>query len=282
MRDFVVFGWHVGCIQIINTLAKNVDTIIVGRFFGPAALGIYSRAFQLMTVPLSQLSTPATKVAFPVLSRIREDAPLYNRYLLVGQRALVHLVGFVFVFTLAIAPMAIELALGAEWSGVAPLYQILAIGALAQAASFATYWVFLSQGKTRENLHLTLVTRTVLVLAVLGGALSGGVIGVAIAYSATIVVTWPFSLFWLHRVCPDMPTTRMFWQAIALYVVYGIAGWAAYLATTVVDGAWMSIGAGALAYIIALICMYGAVSMYRRDVREIIALRHLLKKRANG
>lgn len=280
-RGLIEFGWHVGCTQLLNYVSRNVDTVIIGSFFGAAALGIYNRAYQLMTVPINQLSTPATKIAFPVLSRIRDEPQRFDRFLLVGQRALVHLVAFVFIYTLVIAPAGVEIALGDEWAGVAPLYRVLAVGALAQAASFATYWVFLAHGKTREVLKMTLVTRTVLIAAILGGACVS-VFGVAVAYTVVIVLTWPFCLYVLHKTCPQAPTSRMFLQPLLLYVAYGCAGVAAYCATFLTTESWVAVVVSALAYVAVLAGVIAIVRPFRRDLREIAALRHLVRRGANG
>lgn len=279
-RQLLTYGWHVGLTQIVNAIARNVDTVVIGRIFGTALLGIYSRAFDFMRIPLNQLSTPATNVAFPVLSRLREDVDRYNRYVLIGQRALVHIVGFLFVFAISIAPIWIDIALGSEWQGVASLYQILAVGALAQAAGFATYWVFLSKGKSKETLQLALATRTVLVLSVLGGS-TFGVYGVAIGYSVTIVLTWPFGLYWLHRACREVPTLQMFQQALAIYLVYGLAGVAAYTATAWAnESSWVEFALAAIVYAALASAVFGTVGAFRRDLREILALRHLLRRGA--
>ena len=43
-------------------LTRNLDEILIGRFVGPAAVGAYGRAFQLMTLPSTQLNQPLTSV----------------------------------------------------------------------------------------------------------------------------------------------------------------------------------------------------------------------------
>ncbi|KUI25659.1 hypothetical protein AU196_22945 [Mycobacterium sp. IS-1742] len=280
-RALLKFGWHVGLTQVINYVSRNVDTVVVGSMFGATSLGFYNRAYQLMTVPINQLSTPATKVAFPVLSRIRDDRQRYVRFLLIGQRALVHVVALVFVFTIVIAPAGIDIALGTEWSDVAPIYQILAVGGLAQAASFASYWVFLSQGKTREVLTMTALTRGVLVAAIIGGAFFG-VIGVALGYAIVVVLTWPSFLVFLNKVCPEVPAARMFFQPAALYVIYGIAGGAAYLSTVSIDSSWLVVSVAAFVYLFVLILLYGLIRRFREDVREVVTLRHLVRGGPDG
>ncbi|NKU87708.1 oligosaccharide flippase family protein [Rhodococcus hoagii] len=71
--------------------------------FRTESLGFYNRAYQLLTLPLNQINGPATKVAFPVLSRISDDRRKYEQFLLRGQSAILHLVACGFSFAIALA-----------------------------------------------------------------------------------------------------------------------------------------------------------------------------------
>ncbi|MBN0974522.1 lipopolysaccharide biosynthesis protein [Gordonia sp. BP-94] len=274
-RSLITFGWNVGCTQLVNFISKNVDTIVIGRFFGAEVLGIYNRAYQLLTVPLTQLSTPATKVVFPVLARLREDRSRYNRYLLAGQQALLHVVLLVFTFTIAVAPEMIEIALGAEWAGVAPIYQVLAISGLVQTASYATYWVFLSEGLTGSSLRFALVSRSSLVVSVLVGS-NWGVMGVAVGYTAATVVAWPLGLLWLKRVSPIAPVGEMWGKALQTFAVYVSAGVVAMLVGFVTLSVWATIGASLSCYVLVLALSYVAVPTFKRDLKQIYSFRAMV------
>lgn len=274
----VRFGWNVGCTQVVNYLAKNVDTLVVGRFFGAESLGLYNRAYQLLTVPINQISTPATKVAFPVLSRIRGDQAQYDKLLLTGQKVLVHVVLAVFVYTMVVAPSLVQIALGEEWAGVADLYRILALAALVQTASYPTYWVFLSQGLTGESLRFTLVSKSFLVAAVLFGAI-WGVEGVAAGYTIAMITTWPFGLWWLRRVYEEAPIKSMFWDVLRIFVIYFGAAAVAFVGITAIPGkGWADIGFGIVIYGSALLMAGIFVGPFRRDLREIAGLRKALAR----
>ncbi|MBM4515635.1 oligosaccharide flippase family protein [Rhodococcus hoagii] len=95
---------------------------------------------------MNQINGPATKVAFPVLSRISDDRRKYEQFLLRGQSAILHLVACGFSFAIALAGPIVVLILGDQWSASAEIFQALAISGIIQTAAFGTYWVFLSKG----------------------------------------------------------------------------------------------------------------------------------------
>ena len=43
-RHLLSFGANITIGNLINTLARGLDNVLIGRFFGPVAVGLYSRA----------------------------------------------------------------------------------------------------------------------------------------------------------------------------------------------------------------------------------------------
>ena len=56
-----------------HALAYNADKILLGRFWGAEALGIYSRAYQLINLPVDGLNSAISQVALPALARVQDD-----------------------------------------------------------------------------------------------------------------------------------------------------------------------------------------------------------------
>lgn len=192
------FGSPLMLTQIVGYLSRNVDTLAVGVKFGTIATGFYSRAFQVVWLPLTQISAPATNVALPVLSRVRDDPVRYGRYLLSAQAVLTY--GLVGTIGLAFvsADVVVAVALGSEWLPIVSLVRIFCVGAALQVAAYPTYWVFLSLGMTASNLWFSLVSRSLLLVAVMFGSLFSPE-GVAVGYVAGLAVIWPFGLWWIRR-----------------------------------------------------------------------------------
>ena len=148
MRPFLTFGGGLAASQLLNYASRNIDSVIIGRLFGASALGFYNRAFQLMLLPLNQINAPSMRVALPTLSRLQDEPKRYAEFLLFGQTVQLNVVSFVLAFCAAQAAPIVAIALGPQWSPSVPLFQILAIAGFFQAAAYASYWVFLSQGLT--------------------------------------------------------------------------------------------------------------------------------------
>jgi PST family polysaccharide transporter len=199
LRPLFRYGYHLTTAQFLGYAASNADTLIIGSQFGSAALGGYSRAFQLLLTPLNQLLNPLTNVVLPVLARVTEGSDRYWEAL----RKVQWSIGVTLIPALAVAAAlagpVIGLLLGPGWEESVPVFAILAVGGVFQTFTFVGYWVFLSTGTTGPLVRYNLVTKTLTVAMVVLGS-RWGVEGVAIGYAASMCCAWPICLWWLRRV----------------------------------------------------------------------------------
>ncbi|MGM7698595.1 lipopolysaccharide biosynthesis protein [Microbacterium sp. A84] len=222
IRSLVAFGANIFVSQVVTYASRNIDSVIVGAFFGPAQLGIYNKAFQFLMLPLNQLNAPATRVAMPVLSRLQDDAPGFRRYLLTGQTMLLHLIMIVFAAAWLGADPFVTVILGDQWSGVTEIFRVLAIAGCFQAAGYATYWCFLALGLSGRLLAWSLTTRPIIIGAIVLGAAVGGVPGVAWGYTIATAVMWPLGVIWVsHR--SNAPGLAIFTNGLRILLLYGFA-----------------------------------------------------------
>ena len=69
----LTFGANITAGSLIWSLARGADNLLIGRFFGAAAVGLYSRASILLIRPLEQFTIPINAVLVPALSRLQTE-----------------------------------------------------------------------------------------------------------------------------------------------------------------------------------------------------------------
>jgi len=201
-RPLVNFGFNLTAGNLVYSMARGVDSILIGRFFGAEALGFYSRAAALLRRPLEQFLNPIVSVAVPVLSRIQAEQERYRRvYLHVyDAMALVSFLGSGVAVPLA-RPLVLVL-LGTQWEKAAGMYAGFAIAAMYAAVSSSTYWLFTSQGRGRELLKANMVT-SVITIAAFAAGLPFGPLGMAFAWSISgLVARLPYLYYMAGRQGP--------------------------------------------------------------------------------
>ena len=79
LNSMVGFSSRVFGTRLLFYVNRNADNLLIGRFVGPAALGVYALAYNVMMVPFSQISNPIQAVLFPAFSRLQDDPERIGR-----------------------------------------------------------------------------------------------------------------------------------------------------------------------------------------------------------
>jgi O-antigen/teichoic acid export membrane protein len=127
-RELMGYGMGQSAARIGVILANQADNLVVGRWLGAVALGLYSRAFQLMSVPTGLLGDVFDKVLFPTMSRVQNDSRRLASAYLQGVAFLALVTLPVGVVAAVLAPELVEVVFGRRWLGLVPPFQVLALG----------------------------------------------------------------------------------------------------------------------------------------------------------
>ena len=186
-RAMISFGGHLTAFNALSYLTVNFDNVLIGRVLGAAPLGIYTKSYGLLMLPITQINMPMASVMLPGLSRLQDDPSEYRRLFVNAVRAIALVTVPIVVFSFFLARDIVLVLLGWKWLAVAPVFQVMAPAALFGAISFVPGWLCQSLGRSQRQLYYALISTPI----VIGGFLVGihwGIAGVAVSYSVTFTV----------------------------------------------------------------------------------------------
>ena len=229
VRSMVAFGSNLTGFNILQYFSRNLDNILIGRYWGAQQLGLYSKAYQLLYLPIQQINGPISAVALPALSRLQNEPERYRAYYYKAILLIVTLgmplVGLLFVS----ADKAILTLLGPKWMDTVSIFRVLAVASFVGTFNVATGWAFISLGRTDRQLRCTLVTSPITVIIFLI-SIRWGALGVAAAYSFSVPIIHVASIIYCYQGTPlrltDLavtlarPAVASISAAIALIVVH--------------------------------------------------------------
>ncbi len=193
VRSLVAFGGNVAASYLVTNVNRSADQVLIGWYWAAGPLGLYSRAYNLLMLPVRQLSGPAFSVAIPAFSRLQGDPERFARYYLRAANLMVWISAPIFGFLFVAAKPVIVLALGNQWREAAPVFQILVISALGQVLFESALWLFVSRGESARLLKLLLILSPIIVGSFAIG-LPFGIKGVALFGSLVFVAILPWIL----------------------------------------------------------------------------------------
>lgn len=189
VKELIHFSFGNSLTKLANYGAQNGDYFVIGRLLPPEALGFYSRAFQVASIPTGRLANLISSILFPVYAAIQDD----TRKLRKGFYLSVSLVSFVtfplMVWLFIAASKLIPAVYGPAWAGSIRSVKILtACGAL---GSIYTLCDALAKGTglvyaqfRRHSIYAVLVV----IGAILG--IGYGIEGVAFAVSFAVFIMY--------------------------------------------------------------------------------------------
>jgi PST family polysaccharide transporter len=123
----ISFGLNLTGTHLVSFFSEQLDNVLIGRFCGAFSLGLYSRAYNLISMPTRLINWPMSSVLIPALSILQDNPEHYRRFL---RRALEKLAFFgqpLAVLLIVAADEIILTLLGNQWKGAVPIFRWLGV-----------------------------------------------------------------------------------------------------------------------------------------------------------
>ncbi|MBZ4486836.1 lipopolysaccharide biosynthesis protein [Microbacterium sp. cx-55] len=267
IRRFLGFGGALAGTQTLAYVSKNLDTVLLGLAVGSTQLGWYNRGYQIVVLPLTQLTAPMSRVAVPVLSRVQDQTASFDRFLRAGQFFSVGLASVLYGVAIGLAYPLVEIVLGPSWMPVAPILQVLAVSGVFRAMGQIPYWLFLSKGHAGKQFRFYLVAQPIIVVGIVAG-LPFGVLGVATGVSVGYGLFWIAQMLWAAR-ATETPTGGLILSALAIVGVFGVpVVLIGTLVSALIPDALLAAGAGVAGCLLFVAIALAVIPPYRRQLRD--------------
>lgn len=136
-RTLLAFGGNVTAARLLWFFYSQADIFIAGKLLGKEALGYYSVAMHLASLPVQRISGILNQVAFPAFAHAQRESQMVAEHFLKAVRLLSFFAFPLFWGISSVAPELVRLLLGAKWeAAVLPLQILPAIMPLRIISSF--------------------------------------------------------------------------------------------------------------------------------------------------
>jgi PST family polysaccharide transporter/teichuronic acid exporter len=169
-KGFLKIGiFQVGS-QIVNYFTRDLDILLIGKFFGTEILGGYSLAKQLVFRPSQIINPILTQVATPLLAKIQSDLKLLkaNYLKLINIVSTVNFVAYLGVFIFA--PYLVQVFYGDSYSDIVMIVRILSVYMYIRALGNPVGSLVVATGKTHLEFYWNLSTLFIMPILIFIGA----------------------------------------------------------------------------------------------------------------
>lgn len=209
LRELFRFGRGIVAFDLLNVLNRNADKVLVGRFIGDDALGLYGLAYRVLSMPLGSLGGVVSTVAFPRLASRMPDTAAVSLELSSIMRSVGQLSTPVCLGAAAAAPELVTVLVGPRWAEAVVPFQVLALLGAYQTPFAQLGHAYTVTRRTHLLARWALVSTPITVASFALG-LRWGIGGVAVAYAtASLALAAPMVRFAAAALdCRSWPLAR--------------------------------------------------------------------------
>ncbi len=190
------FSIHIFGSNVVALISRRADTFLIGRFLGPAPLGLYDVATRVMWFLVMGLTSVANRVTFSAFSRISTEPEKIRSafYEVTGWTAFVSFPAFGGVAVLS--PWLVPVTFGPNWVGSIPVMQVITWLGITQSLAYFNSSVLKAVGKPRLSFILLTLSAIWNVLGFLA-VLNQGIVAVAWVFLVGGILFLPLGVYWV-------------------------------------------------------------------------------------
>ncbi len=185
IKNIIPFGMYLTGSDILGFITRRSDVMIMGLFLPEKVVGYYSMGFHLATMPLDKIGAMFNRVAFPSISRVKEQQPV-ARNIFVNMHKYLLVIAYPLLVGMAIlAEELVVLLLTEKWLPAAPVIRALCILNLLRISGMIMPFVISGLGYAKKMFKFTVLSSILLPLAFIIGVqygLEGVLLGWFIVY----------------------------------------------------------------------------------------------------
>ena len=179
-----------------NFFTRNLDKLLIGKFFGMNLLGYYEKSYRLMLLPVQNITDVITPVMHPVFSDIQNDSQRQMKGFLHVTR-LLGLIGFpLSAFLFFASKELVLIVFGPQWESSIPVFKILSFTVGLQMMGSTHGSIFQASNNTKALFYIGLINTIINLTGLLIGIYFGGTIeSVATMMLVTFIIgLWNYNV----------------------------------------------------------------------------------------
>jgi O-antigen/teichoic acid export membrane protein len=157
LRELFSFSVPVLASSYLWYFSTSLDQIIIGRFAGMHALGLYSIAGKIPNLANMATQQPLANVSLPSLSRLQDDHSKMRQAVSQGMELNAVISFAIFAGLALVAPELVPLLFGVKWAAAIAACSFLSLNALVNALQVFIYPILMATGGIGKYLWLSVL-----------------------------------------------------------------------------------------------------------------------------
>lgn len=192
------FGSKLLASALLDTVFRNIYTLVIGRKFAAQQLGYFSRADQFAQFPSANLSGIIGRVAFPVMCELQNDDEKLKNAFYKFLRISSFIIFPLMIGMAALAEPFIRFVLTENWMGSVVLLQILCFALIWFPVHGLNLTLLMAKGRSDLFLRLEIIKKTVGII-ILIATIPFGITVMCVGLVVSSVLCLPINAYYTKK-----------------------------------------------------------------------------------
>ena len=176
-KELFSFGGFMFLTSVVNTIADNLQGLLIGRVYSASTMGYYSKAKTTESLASNGISQVVSGVTYQLYAEVQDDPKTLINILKRLTTTLAYLT-FPIIISLMIVARPLFIVLYSDrWLPSVPFFQILAFAGFAVCLQAVNLQAIAAIGKSKAMFIWTMIKRAISIALMVGGLVSIGMYG---------------------------------------------------------------------------------------------------------
>lgn len=186
-KELFGFGSYMFFTHIINTFAKKLNGLLIGRWYDSSTMGYFSKAEKTENLASMNIASIMIQTTYPLYSSIQDDRErLINVIKRITSTLSYITTPLLFILLLTAKPIFV-LLYSEKWLPCVPYFQLLCIAGLASCLQGVNIQAIAAVGKSKDMFVWTIIKRAIGIGLNVGGLLLFGMKGLLVG---AVLAAW--------------------------------------------------------------------------------------------
>ena len=197
-REIIDFGKNLLGVEILNRLRMNVDNILVGKFLGVEALGLYYFAFNAGSGITTNVVYAFNSALYPHLCDFRQDKVKLRKEYYKSLKSSAFILVSLVLLQSSLAPLYVPIIFGEKWVPAVPILIMICLSVIPRSFAWTSSILLNSINRTHISLYLDSIFTIIFTASILI-AMHWGIYWVAAAVLLSHAIVLPGFTIWSIR-----------------------------------------------------------------------------------
>lgn len=197
-REVFDFGSNLLINDLLNRVRANIDYLIVGKYLGIEALGMYYFAFNAGSGIVLNLLNTFMSPLYPYICAARNDYQQFRQRYFGSLKKVSAILVPLILLQASLAPIYVPIVFGRKWTPAIPVLILVCLSVIPRIYAWASSLLLNAIDKTRISLYLSVISTVVFIVSILA-VVQAGIVWVAFAVFINSLVVSFITTLWTHQ-----------------------------------------------------------------------------------